>query len=51
MEKIEITCAACQNGCHMEVTYEDGEMLDVEGNGCMKGMIYAQGKINKIEES
>lgn len=49
MEKMEITCKACQNGCSLEVEYEDGEVMDVVGNGCMKGMIFAQGEINKLD--
>lgn len=50
MEKLSITCGACPNGCHIEVEYEDGEVWDVTGNGCMKGMIYAQGQVNNMPE-
>lgn len=42
MEKIKINCAVCNNQCQMEVEIEDDEVVDVTGNGCMKGYIYAQ---------
>ncbi len=50
MKKINIVCGVCQNACHIEVEYEGGEVWDVSGNGCMKGMIYAQGVVNDLEE-
>lgn len=50
MDRLTLTCRACPNGCQIEVEYEDGEVWDVSGNGCMKGMIYAQSEINNIDE-
>ena len=47
MEKIEVICQICDNHCHMEVEHEDGEVTDVSGNSCMKGMAYAQEKLNE----
>ncbi|WP_346663125.1 hypothetical protein [uncultured Merdimonas sp.] len=38
MEKIKMTCTGCRNGCLMTVTVEDGEVVNVDGNGCMRGM-------------
>ena len=45
MERIQMTCIICPNGCQMTVESEDGEVLDVEGNRCMRGYIYAQKEI------
>ena len=38
MEKIKMTCTGCRNGCLMTVTVEDGEVVNVDGNGCMPGV-------------
>lgn len=43
-------CGICDNHCEIEAEIEDGEVLDVSGNGCMKGFIYAQQKVGEIEE-
>lgn len=49
--KIEkFKCGICDNHCEIEAEIEDGEVLDVSGNGCMKGFIYAQQKAGEIEE-
>lgn len=50
MKKLKLTCHACRNECEIEVTYEDGEVLETEGNGCIRGMIYAQNKVNELDE-
>jgi len=50
MEKMELICQVCKNGCKITVEYEDGEVWTVDGNGCMKGMIFAQGEVNRISE-
>lgn len=42
MEKTQMTCIICPNGCQMTVEAEDGEVVDVEGNRCMRGYIYAR---------
>ena len=42
MEKKTINCEVCENHFRMEAEVEDGEVVDVAGNGCMKGYIYAQ---------
>ena len=28
MKKLKLTCHACRNECEIEVTYEDGEVLE-----------------------
>ena len=45
-----IRCEVCENHCEIEAEIEDGEVLDVSGNGCMKGFIYAQQEVNKQTE-
>ena len=35
----------------MTVETEDGEVLDVDGNGCMRGYAYAQRKVSHPEKS
>ncbi len=42
METINIKCGVCENQCELEVQAEDGEVLDVMGNRCLKGFSYAQ---------
>lgn len=51
MEKIELTCGACPNACRLVAEYEDDEVLDVTGNNCMKGFIYAQQEVVKLNSS
>lgn len=46
-----LTCAVCPNHCKIEAQIEDGEVLDVSGNGCMKGFIYAQQEADSLENS
>ncbi len=50
MEKTELTCHSCRNGCKLTVEHEDGEVREVTGNGCMRGMIFAHGEIRRISE-
>lgn len=40
-EKKEITCIVCPVGCLLEVTVEDGKVVEVEGNECKRGVDYA----------
>lgn len=51
MEKLKTACHACRNNCEIEVEYEDGEVIEVTGNGCMRGMIHAQSEVTKIMNS
>ncbi|MGN1267603.1 MAG: hypothetical protein ACI4UH_06660 [Dorea sp.] len=45
MEKIELQCTACPNGCHLAAEVEDDEVIDVDGNRCFKGYAYAQRQV------
>lgn len=44
-----LTCAVCENHCRIEAQIEDGEVLDVSGNRCMKGFIFAQQEAENLE--
>lgn len=46
----KIMCEVCDNHCELEAELEDGEVLDVSGNRCMKGFIFAQQEVWKTEE-
>ena len=47
METRKLTCEICKNKCHMTAEVAEGEVLDVSGNGCMRGYAYA---MQKVEE-
>ena len=49
MEKKILSCKGCPNKCQLEIEIEDGEVLDVTGNRCMKGYAYAQEIVNSQE--
>lgn len=50
MEQRVVMCEVCRNNCRMEVEIEDGEAIDVTGNGCMKGYIFAQNAIKNSRQ-
>ncbi|MDO5590610.1 MAG: hypothetical protein Q4F98_06085 [Lachnospiraceae bacterium] len=41
-ETFNINCEICKNHCNLIVEAEGDEVLDVTGNGCMRGYAYAQ---------
>ncbi|MDD7796114.1 DUF1667 domain-containing protein [Clostridium sp. 'White wine YQ'] len=41
-EKRELTCIGCPMGCMLEVSIEDNKVVDVKGNTCMRGKVYAE---------
>ncbi len=43
--KIELICVTCPMGCPLQVTVEDGQVIAVEGQGCKRGLAYAQDEI------
>ena len=51
MEKIVVMCEVFRNNCRMEAEVEDGEVIDVTGNGCMKGYIFAQNVVREEAEN
>lgn len=51
MEVIKVNCSVCENQCAMEAEVVDGEVMDVTGNRCLKGFMYAQREAsNRPEE-
>ena len=45
MEKIGLTCVECPMGCSIEVTLENGRAVEVKGNGCPRGKLYAENEV------
>ena len=45
MEKRELTCIGCPLGCSITVTMNGTEIVDVTGNTCKKGDIYARKEV------
>lgn len=44
-ETKKITCIICPNGCELTVDVEDDEVVSVNGNQCLRGMVYAEKEI------
>ena len=42
METRELTCIGCPLGCALTVTMNGKEVVEVKGNTCKKGDIYAR---------
>lgn len=40
--KKEIICTVCPRGCAMTVEGEDGKVLSITGNGCKRGLAFAE---------
>lgn len=45
MESRELTCIRCPRGCQITVEIENHEVIDVSGNGCMRGEVYAKNEV------
>lgn len=45
MNTIELTCIGCPLGCPLTVTMEVNEVVEVKGNTCPKGAIYAKKEV------
>ena len=45
MNTIELTCIGCPLGCPLTVTMEANEVVEVKGNTCPKGAIYAKKEV------
>lgn len=41
-EELNFICTACPQGCSLTVLMENGEVIEVTGNSCKKGLDYAQ---------
>lgn len=40
--KRELTCIVCPIGCSLSVDIQDGKVIDIKGNTCPRGKIYAE---------
>ncbi len=38
----ELTCIVCPIGCTLKVALDDGKVIDVKGNTCPRGKVYAE---------
>lgn len=45
MEKRELICIGCPMGCMMTVSLDQGQILEVSGNTCKRGDIYARKEV------
>lgn len=45
MEERNLTCIGCPMGCSLVVTMENGEVINVTGNTCKRGDIYARKEV------
>ena len=45
MEKIALTCIGCPMGCQITVTRDNGEITDVTGYTCKRGLDYARKEV------
>lgn len=44
-KKINLTCVECPMGCDIEVSMEGREILEVKGNSCPRGLLYAKNEV------
>lgn len=49
MEKKTLHCKICKNQCEITVEIEDDEVISVDGNGCLKGLILAEREALNLE--
>jgi len=45
VEKRRIICISCPVGCELDVTLDEGKIVNVEGNACKLGLDYAEQEI------
>lgn len=45
METRELICIGCPMGCPLTVTLEQGEVVQVQGNTCKRGDVYARKEV------
>lgn len=50
MSDLKFTCTGCRNGCVITVCYNEEGYPDVKGNGCMRGVLYANDKVRAMNE-
>ena len=47
---MSIEYLGCRNGCVITVCYNEEGYPDVKGNGCMRGVLYANDKVRAMDE-
>jgi CxxC motif-containing protein len=45
VEKRRLICISCPVGCELDVTLDEGKIVNVEGNSCKLGLDYAEQEI------
>lgn len=45
MEKVSMTCIICPKGCELTVEVENSKVVQVSGNTCARGVVYAQNEV------
>lgn len=45
VEKRRLICISCPVGCELDVTLDEGKIIEVEGNSCKLGLDYAEQEI------
>ena len=46
-----MTCIICPLGCSLDVTFENGSVTNVSGNGCPRGKQYAESELTDPRRS
>lgn len=49
VEEFVMTCTACRNQCEMRGKAEKGEVVELLGNGCMRGLARASERAKQME--
>ncbi len=44
--KIQKICISCPAGCHLDIETRPDGSVHVEGNGCKRGVVYAENEIH-----
>ena len=42
---MELTCITCPKGCTLTIELKEGKILSIQGNGCPRGIQYAENEI------
>ncbi|MBP5177163.1 MAG: DUF1667 domain-containing protein [Clostridia bacterium] len=45
MKKVGLTCVECPVGCRIEVIVDGGKAVEVTGNSCPRGKLYAENEV------
>ena len=45
MKTVNLTCVECPMGCDLEVTVDGSNVIEVKGNTCPRGLMYAKNEV------